>query len=218
MTALIPLLATISSPFSNVVVANTLSLALLASLSTAIGIAFQFIPNENINTGVDNSRSGHGTRTGYSSNDWILWTMLILSFSIIVTSLILSFYLVLLPQFISIISLATKCTTFSMIKIIKAVDILPIVLHGCISIGIGMAFMWSTLRHVHQHENQYNKYKNIYKTLQRMAWLIHILAFFIIVISLLLALWSSITLFNVDTLKGFEALAPKYSYQYSWCR
>ncbi len=146
-------------------------------------------------------------------------------------SLMLSFYLVLLPWIIFIIDSALKCTDFSIAEILKAADILSIVLHGCISIGIGIAFMWSNVKHkyrglnkplserTHRHIYVYvPAYSNVYKILQVMAGLIIILALLLIIISLLLALWSSIILFNVDTLKGFEELAPKYSYQYSWCR
>ena len=207
----------------NAVVANILSLALLASLTTAIAIAFYKIPYRNSIKYIENSMGF--VYSIYRLIDWMSWLMFFFSLIIIVISLLLSFYFVLLPWIIFIIGSTTKCIAFSMTEVVKVVDILPIALHGCISIGIGIVFMWSNLKYSY-HSNLTLRgspayapaYAYSHKVLNVIAGTILILAFFIIVICLLLALWSGLMLFNVDILEGFEEVDSKYTYQYSWCK
>ena len=213
----------------NPVVANILSLALLASLSTIIGIALYQAPYRKYTKYVGDPKAGTPKifHVIYRLIDWMSWTMFFLAFLIIIISLLLSFYLVLSTWIIAIIDSVIKCAEFSIAEILKAADILPIVLHGCISIGIGIAFIWATLKHKYHNEfiigSEYSYahapvYACAYKVLNGMIWAILFMTFFLIAISLLLALWSSIMFFNVDILKGLDESVSNSTYQYSWCK
>ena len=176
IAAVSPLIVIIKSLSLDAMTTNLLSFALLALLSTIVGMALlktlQIIINKAIPKWIN----------------FISFLLFFLSFLIITLSLALSFHLVLLPWTKCLISLITQCTASSTAQIVNVANILPILLHGFISAGIGIAFLWS-------NDIYPNHSKYVYIGLNCMGCLILFPAFFIIVTYLGLTLWSGLMLF-----------------------
>ena len=178
IAALAPLAIVIKSLSLDAITANILSFALLAFLSTIMGMALLKISWIIIKK---------------STPKWVNFTsflLFFLSFLMIILSLALSFYLVLLPRIKCIVNIITQCTPSSIAQIVNVANILPIVLHGFISMGIGIAFLWTSYIYYYRTNSKY-----AFTRLNWMACLIFFPALVIIVIYLGLILWSGLLLF-----------------------
>ena len=176
IAAVSPLIIIIKSLSLDAMTTNLLSFALLALLSTIVGMALlktlQILDNNSIIKWIN----------------FVSFLLFFLSFLMIILSSALSFHLVLLPWITCLMSLITQCTSSSTAQILNVANILPIILHGCISAGIGIAFIWSN--HIYPNHNKY-----VYIGLNSMGYLILFPVFVIIVTYLGLTLWSGLILF-----------------------